>query len=114
MFLPVDAEELKETPSRLYKTIESLDPGRVLGDIGQDMGKLRDRFDTLSIESRRDVVMFEIVTIVLARFLKGETVSNIARDREVKALGRELKSLGGDFKVTRYGPKVAAVFADLR
>lgn len=111
---PVDAAELKETPSRLYKTIESPDPGRVLGDIGQDMGKLRDRFDTLSIESRRDVVMFEIVTIVLARFLKGETVSNIARDREVKALGRELKTLGGDFKVTRYGPKVAAVFADLR
>lgn len=111
---PVDAAELKEIPSRLYKTIESPDPGRVLGDIGQDMIKLRDRFDTLSIESRRDVVMFEIVTIVLARFLKGETVSNIARDREIKSLGRELKSLGGDFKVTRYGPKVAAVFADLR
>jgi hypothetical protein len=111
---PVDAAELKEIPSRLYKTIESPVPGRILGDIGQDMVKLRDRFDTLSIESRRDVVMFEIVTLLLARFLEGETVLDVARDRDVKALGRELKSLRGDFKVTRYGPKVAAVFADLR
>ncbi len=109
---PVNASELKGIPSRLQETIDAEDPADALSDIRVDVRKLRDRFDSLSVESRRGVVTFEIVILALRRFLSGDSVSTVVR--EVGVLGRELKELGGSFKVTSYGPKVGAVFKGLR
>ncbi|MDP6958295.1 MAG: hypothetical protein QF645_05715, partial [Planctomycetota bacterium] len=110
--LPVDSEELKTISSRLQTTLEAEDPQAAIDDLFRDLQKLRSKFSTLSIESRRSIVTLEIVTYSLGRFLAGDSISRVIKDST--SLGRDLQSLEGSFEVAEYGPKVQAVFRGLR
>ena len=109
---PVDAGELKDLPAKVLKSTQSETPRKALSQIEGEIRGLRERFDTLSIESRRSVVTWQIVVRSMGLFLKGDTVEDAIRDS--RSLGSELKRLGGAFEVTSYGPKMKAVFQGLR
>ncbi len=109
---PVDAGELEDLPSKILQSTKSNAPRKALSKIEGEIRELREQFDTLSIESRRSVVTWQIVVRSMGLFLKGDTVEDAIRDS--RSLGSELKRLGGAFEVTSYGPKMKAVFQGLR
>lgn len=104
---PLDDEDVNKVVAAIQASAEAEDPDRALEEAESALGKMSERWERLSIESRRAILTYRIVAGALRGFLAGRSDDEVLRD--LRKLGTQLKDAGGTFEVKGFGPRVEKV-----
>jgi hypothetical protein len=108
---PIDRSAAEEVGAALRKSAEEADPDRALAGIQSRLDALRADWERLSVESKRDLLRYEIIVGALRGCLAGGSPDQVAS--QLRATGAEYKNLGGKADEQRFGSKVLQVFQAL-
>lgn len=105
---PVDLAVFDEILPEIMKSSTTNQPDAALAAAELKLKEWRAEGGRLSIDSRREIVLCQIVTGALRGLLAGGDPERIAAT--LGTLGATYRKLGGKAKETRFGPKVERIF----